>query len=143
MRKHSFNHLLIVLACYDLLFIVCSIPVHTSSIFDYGGYIFANLYSTFFYPMTSVSFAGSIYMTMAITVERYLAVCHPHRYREINSTMKPLSRVLLYTIPVATFSIIINIPKFLETKVRNKTAQHSLFIEKCLDHKTCASPPPI
>ena len=92
MRKHSFNHLLIVLACYDLLFIICSIPVHTSRIFEFGAsYIFANLYS-FFYPMTSVSFSGSIYMTVAITVERYLAVCYPHRYRELNSTMKSITR---------------------------------------------------
>ena len=131
MRKHSFNHLLIVLACYDLLFIVCSIPVHTSRIFEFGGYLFANLYS-FFYPMTSVSFTGSIYMTMAITIERYLAVCKPHRYREINSTMKPLYRILLYFLPVAVFSILLNIPKFLETKVsRYDIVGKCIFLHSC------------
>ena len=74
--------------------------------------------------MTAVSFTGSIYMTLAITVERYMAVCHPHRYRELNSTMRPIYRALVYTMPVATFAIVINVPKFFETKVTTFPYKH-------------------
>ena len=33
------------------------------------------------YPMSAVSFCASIYMTLAVTVERYIAVCRPHQFR--------------------------------------------------------------
>ena len=80
--------------------------------------------------MTAVSFTGSIYMTLAITVERYMAVCHPHRYRELNSTMRPICRALIYTMPVATFAIVINVPKFFETKVTTFPYQQIHFDKK-------------
>ena len=70
MRKHSFNHLLVVLSIFDLLFIICGVPVHVCPIFGIEGPIYATLYQYIFYPLTSVSFTGSIYMTLAITIER-------------------------------------------------------------------------
>ena len=48
---------------------------------------------------------------------RYIAVSHPHYYRDINARMNPMKRVLCYAVPVTTFSILVNIPKFLETEV--------------------------
>ena len=70
MRKHSFNHLLIILSCFDLAFIVCGVPVHVAPVFAIEGWLYAKLYQYIFYPLTSVSFTGSIYMTLAITIER-------------------------------------------------------------------------
>ena len=72
MRKHSFNHLLIILSCFDLAFILCGVPVHVAPVFGIEGWLYAKLYQYIFYPLTSVSFTGSIYMTLAITIERYL-----------------------------------------------------------------------
>ena len=150
MRKHSFNHLLIILSCFDLAFIICGVPVHVAPVFGIEGWLYAKLYQYLFYPLTSVSFTGSIYMTLAITIERYqtlewlwnstwdiklqfrnisndhehdcivfryVAVCKPHRYRELNIRMNAFRRVLIYTIPVASFSVLLNIPKFFETQV--------------------------
>ena len=48
---------------------------------------------------------------------RYVAVCKPHRYRELNIRVGMIRRILIYTIPVATISVLLNIPKFFETKV--------------------------
>ena len=31
--------------------------------------------------MAAVTFCAAIYMTLAVTVERYIAVCRPHQYR--------------------------------------------------------------
>ena len=42
---------------------------------------FSLLYVYFLYPMSPVALCASIYMTLAITVERYLAVCKPILYR--------------------------------------------------------------
>ena len=48
---------------------------------------------------------------------RYMAVCHPYRHREYNSRFNVMNRIMIYTLPVLFFAIILNIPKFYETKV--------------------------
>ena len=48
---------------------------------------------------------------------RYCAVCHPYTYRGLTQTRTVSRRVLLYVVPVLSFSILLNIPKFFETKI--------------------------
>jgi len=50
-------------------------------------------------------------------MNRYIAVCRPHRYRDLNASMSSLCKVMIYTVPVTAFSFLLNIPKFLETQV--------------------------
>ena len=42
---------------------------------------FYTLLTQILYPMSPVTLNASIFMTLALTVERYLAVCMPIRYR--------------------------------------------------------------
>ena len=42
---------------------------------------FYALLTQILYPMSPVTLNASIFMTLALTVERYLAVCMPIRYR--------------------------------------------------------------
>jgi hypothetical protein len=53
-------------------------------------------------------------------MNRYIAVCRPHRYRDLNASMSSLCKVMIYTVPVTAFSFLLNIPKFLETQVFNE-----------------------
>ena len=46
-----------------------------------------------------------------------MAVCHPHKYREFNHRLNTVCRILVYTGPALTLSILLNLPKFYETKV--------------------------
>ena len=48
---------------------------------------------------------------------RYIAVCYPIVHRDLVHTYSVAKRVMAYTIPVLILSLLINIPKFLETKV--------------------------
>eukprot|EP00090_Calanus_glacialis_P040751 TRINITY_DN71250_c0_g1_i1.p1 TRINITY_DN71250_c0_g1~~TRINITY_DN71250_c0_g1_i1.p1 ORF type:complete len:343 (-),score=33.78 TRINITY_DN71250_c0_g1_i1:217-1119(-) len=64
--------------------------------------------------MSAVAFCASIYMTLAVTVERYIAVCRPHQYRNISQTMSNTKRLLVYIVPVTVLSFALNIPKFME-----------------------------
>ena len=42
---------------------------------------FYDLLTKILYPLSPVTLNASIFMTLALTVERYLAVCMPLRYR--------------------------------------------------------------
>ena len=75
------------------------------------------MYVYVLYPMSAVAFCASIYMTLAVTVERYIAVCRPHQYRTISLTMTNTKRLLVYIIPVTVLSFALNIPKFMEVTV--------------------------
>ena len=48
---------------------------------------------------------------------RYCSVCHPYTYRDLTQTRSVSRRVAIYVIPVIIFSIILNLPKFFETKI--------------------------
>ena len=54
--------------------------------FDLISKSFPKLYVYILYPMSAVSFCANIYMTLAVTVERYIAVCRPHQYRQATTT---------------------------------------------------------
>jgi hypothetical protein len=41
-----------------------------SPVFNLEGWLYSWLYPYFLYPFTTISFTGSIYMTLALTVER-------------------------------------------------------------------------
>jgi hypothetical protein len=74
----------------------------------------------------SVSPPENMYLNTNIScIYRYVAVCKPHRYRELNLRVNAIRRVMIYTIPVISFSILLNIPKFFETQV-------TFFISRCI-----------
>lgn len=124
MRKHSFNQLLVGLAIFDLTFIVCGVPVHAFPILNISkltqlvqSWMYGVVYKYFLYPFTTISYTGSVYMTTAITIERYIAVCKPLRYREFIAELSPNVRTMIYVIPVTIFSVLLNLPKFFEIEV--------------------------
>ena len=54
--------------------------------------------------------AGTIFMTIAISIERYLGLCHP--------LLSPHSRkAWFYIVPVVFVAFALNVPKFLEIKL--------------------------
>ena len=69
----------------------------------------------FIYAMTHVAKVGSVFTTLAVSLERYFAVCKPlwiHVRR-----CHPGNYILLVTV----FAFSFNIPKFLEFEVRKRT----------------------
>ncbi len=54
---------------------------------------------------------------MCLCALRYVAVCFPLLHRDLAYTYSVSTRVTVYTVPVVALSILINIPKFLETKI--------------------------
>ena len=66
----------------------------------------------FLYGLTHVSKVGSVFTTLAVSLERYFAVCRPLwiRIRRCHPA--------LYIVLVTGFAVAFNIPKFLEFQVR-------------------------
>ena len=63
-------------------------------------------------PMAQLSLFGSIYITVALCVERYMAICSPLFYR----TKRVHS--FLYIIVILCAIIFVNIPRFLELQIK-------------------------
>ena len=90
--KSNFNNLLIALAVFDLLFLVVCITesirrsfedrkAHSSSFSGLATQIHHHLFPYFLYPLHNILLTCSIFMTISISIERYLAIFHPLVYR--------------------------------------------------------------
>ena len=65
---------------------------------------------------------------------RYCAVCHPYTYRDLTQTSSVSKRVSLYIVPVLLFSVILNIPKFFETRIVYSKGKISLILDNNGQH---------
>ena len=63
------------------------------------------VYPKVWHPMKNLITTASHYMIVAITVERYLVICH--RKRKLLSPLRNISTVLI-------FSLLVSVPKFFE-----------------------------
>lgn len=112
-KTRNFHHLMLVLSCYDTLYILANV-----NIFGLPN-IFRSLEDMELYkravpvllPIAQIGMTGSIYLTVAITIERYFTVCHP--YFMFSKSWPSI----IYILPIVLFSIIYNLPKFLELEV--------------------------
>ena len=83
--------------CNNNTFILRGFGAH-SDIYNY-------LFPYFLHPFTHIAMAGTIFMTLAISFERYLGLCQP--------LMNPHNRkAWFYILPVVVIAVTLNVPKF-------------------------------
>ncbi|KAI6190058.1 FMRFamide receptor [Aphelenchoides bicaudatus] len=114
-RKRSFNILLCGLSVSDFCLCVLAMPVFTLSQLEsfLKGFIPLNVTSRillYMYPLTLMAQTSSIWILVAITIDRWLAVCHPFLVR-IYCTQ---TRAALTLVIIFTFSIAYNFCRFWE-----------------------------
>ena len=68
----------------------------------------------FHYPFYRVTLVCSIYMIIAVAIERCFAVCYPHYYHNLSAQKL---RALYYILPAVAAALLLNIPKFLEMEI--------------------------
>ena len=114
--QKSFYGLMLSLAAFDLLYIITSILCYGIPPLS-DEYEESKMYNANFgwiRALTQIAMTGNIYFTMAITIERYVTVCHPF-YRVSHSW--PTKRLVFFLV---VFAILYNIPTFFELKVINE-----------------------
>jgi len=124
--RSNFNDLLIALALFDLIFLVIMITESvrnnfeprfgdSSSISGLLTQLHHHLFPYLLFPLMNILLTCSVYMTVSISVERYLAIFYPLVYKaRQGSAARSQSWHIL---PVIILAIIINIPTFLCSKV--------------------------
>ena len=83
---------------------------------NFATFVFSNVYR--------MMMCLSICLIIAVAVERYLAVCRPHHFREVQGRS---NRVVMYILPAFLVAVAINVTKFFEIEV----------VEYCVDYAHC------
>ena len=112
--RNSINTILIGLVSCDCLLIVTSLLMFSFTVFHHTGWAIFQAYKDiypyavpFVYPVALIAQTGSAYLTMSVTVERYLAVCWPLKARSVCTIGRAKTAVGC----VAGFAVVYNIPR--------------------------------
>ena len=107
-RHKVFYNLLIILTSFDNLFIFTyGIKIGYQSMACRENYSYEVGHIA--YPLLNVALSGSIYSTVAVSIERYLSVCYPHLKR-------PYRKTWIYFSIIGGITFLYNLPRFLERR---------------------------
>ncbi|XP_043275248.1 FMRFamide receptor [Venturia canescens] len=121
--KSSINYLLIGLARCDTVLIITAVLLHglpaiygyTGLLFDYKFVVFPRIVK-YLYPLSCMAQMVTVYLTLTVTMERYVAVCHPLRARSFCT----YGRARLAVLCIVIVSILYNLPKFWEVDLETE-----------------------
>ncbi|XP_030571590.1 FMRFamide receptor [Drosophila novamexicana] len=133
--RSSINYLLTGLARCDtmliissmLLFGIPSIYPYTGQFFGYYNYVYPFI-SPAMFPIGMIAQTASIYMTFTVTLERYVAVCHPLRARALCT----YGRAKIYFIVCVCFALAYNMPRFWEVLTVSYQLPNSTDVLHCV-----------
>lgn len=118
--RSSVNCLLVGLAACDTVLILTSVLLFgLTAVFPYTGRMRYYYYhvcphiTPYAYPIANAAQTMSVYLTLIVTVERWVAVCHPFRAKALCTS----SRARWYVLGTAAFALAYNAPKFFEAEV--------------------------
>ncbi|XP_041974311.1 FMRFamide receptor-like [Aricia agestis] len=118
--RSSINCLLVGLAACDTVLILTSVLLFgLTAVYPWTGALRYYYYhvcphiTPYAYPLANAAQTMSVYLTLIVTVERWVAVCHPFRAKALCTS----SRARWYVLGTAAFALAYNAPKFFEAEV--------------------------
>lgn len=119
----SINCLLIGLARIDTVLIITSILLFgLPGIYPYTGLLFNYYYKVLphivpvLYPLAMMVQTASAYLTLTVSLERFVAVCHPLRARSLCTC----GRARIYVLGIIIFSLLYNLPRLWEATIKSE-----------------------
>lgn len=133
--KSSINYLLIGLARVDTVLIMTSILLFgIPGVYPFTGMFFTYFYVVYphivpvVYPLSMATQTASAYLTLTVTLERFVAVCHPLRARSLCT----YGRARVYVVVIIIFSVVYNFPKLWEASVKSQWYEEENITVYCL-----------
>lgn len=118
--KSSINYLLIGLARCDTVLIFTSILLFgLPAVYPYTGYLFTYYWKIYpkiaptVFPIALIAQTVSVYLTVTVTLERFVAVCLPLRARSLCT----YGRAKIYVIIIIFMATLFNASRFFEVDV--------------------------
>ena len=114
-NRNNFNQLTALLFLIDSVYLVLSVLTTLQIRLNLVSYTLITAFPKFTYPVWSISLTMSIFLTVGITHERYIAIKYPiiHRQRMRSGKYRRIN-LLKYMVCVFICTMIFNIPKFFE-----------------------------
>ncbi len=116
-----FNRLLVFLAIFDNVYLLLSLA---DCFRRHLGTVLVHKYAfgPVLYGLHNAIMTCSIYMTVVLAFERYLAVSKPIEYHNTVNSGKRWVRLARYVLPVLLLAVVFNLPKFFELRPRERMA---------------------
>ena len=114
-NRNNFNQLTALLFFIDSIYLTLSVLTTLQIRLNLTSYNLTLIFPKFTYPVWSISLTLSIFITVAIAHERYIAIKYPiiHRQRMRSAKYRRFN-LLKYIVGVFICTMIFNIPKFFE-----------------------------
>ena len=115
--KNTFNFLLVCLYCFDSIFLVSHIFVCLNLKYNMPHGNTSIILSRFVKLLYSAAFNASIYLTVGISHERYIAMRHPLKHHQLMESKKSRQlQFLKYFLPIILVSFTLVVPEFLDVE---------------------------
>ena len=119
--KIFFNKLLISLFTFDSIYILMEIMDRIGFRFGLSTQIHILMYPYLLRPLSKVSLTSSIFMTIAIAYERYVAIKRPILHRQSLTSRRFRRRNLMkYIFCVIACAVVLNVPIWFESEIQWK-----------------------
>ena len=117
-RQNIFNYLLICLLCADIGFLLHRVVYLALDHFITSDRWVNQLMPTILHPMYYIMLTLSIFLTIAISHERFIAIQYPiiHNQKMKSARSRRIS-LMMYLVVIILVTIIFHLPKFFEMEV--------------------------
>ena len=117
-NRNNFNHLIAMLFFIDSVYLILSMLTTLQIRLGLTHRNLIMMFPKFTYPVWSISLTLSIFLTVGIAHERYIAIKYPiiHRQRMRSAKYRRIT-LMKYMVCVFLCAIIFNVPKFFEIEI--------------------------
>ena len=120
--QHIFNHLIVTLFAVDAMCLIIAIAWSSTQKMGWNIEFLIIMFPKFTHPLSQIVIFLSIFMTVGISHERYVAIKSPitHRQKMLSAKFRRIT-LMKYLLPIFFFAVSLNVNKYFELELNWKT----------------------